>query len=105
EIVALEHEVAADRLLDGDERSVGGHRLAILQAYCRRRHCRLEQAGGDSGLSASALNSAAIAPRSSSEKRSHESGSKCWIRTRYFILTPLVESVARKDERATTKCQ
>jgi hypothetical protein len=37
EVVGLEEEVAAERLLHGDERLVGGHRLAVLHAHGRGR--------------------------------------------------------------------
>ena len=47
---ASKHEVAAERLLDGDERPVGRQRLAVLHAHRRRRLGRLQlEARGDAG--------------------------------------------------------
>jgi len=37
EVVGLEQEVAADRLLELNERTVGSERLAVLDPNCRRR--------------------------------------------------------------------
>ena len=46
EVVGLEEEVAAQRLLDGDERAVGGQRLAVLDADGRGRLGRLHPGSG-----------------------------------------------------------
>ena len=52
EVVGLEEQVAADRLLGLDERAVGGQRPAVLHPDGRRRLGRLQlDAGGDARAS------------------------------------------------------